>query len=405
MNDRRRFLPYGRQSVAGEDVAAVVEVLESDHLTTGPAVEAFERAFAEMVGAPHAVACSSGTAALHLAMLALDLPEDAVCVVPALTFAATANVVRHCRARVVLADVDPDTALLRAEDVEAAMARTGGRRVAAVLPVHYAGQPAPMAEIGELARDRGVRLVEDACHALGTRYRDRYGAVTVGDASRADFVCFSFHPVKTVACGEGGMVTTVDPRLAERLRRLRNHGIERDPARFRDPRAGFAADGGPLPWYYELQEIGFNYRLSDIHAALGRSQLRRLDGFLAERRRLVATYDRLLAPWAPAIRPLDRVADADPGWHLYVVLIDFEALGTDRATVMRRLRERGIGTQVHYIPLHLQPVYREQDPPPPLPGAERFYARCLSLPLFVGMTEAEVERVVETLAGVLRIVP
>ncbi len=399
MTHSARFLPYGRQTVEAEDVAAVVEVLESDHLTTGPAVARFERAFAEAVGAPYAVACSSGTAALHLALLALDPPEDAVCIVPALTFAATANAVRLCGRRVVFADVDPETALLGPAQLEAALARARGP-VAAVLPVHYAGQPAPMAEIAEMVRDRGIRIVEDACHALGTRFRDRLGAATVGDGSRADLSCFSFHPVKTIACGEGGMVTTADPLLAERLRRLRSHGIERDPARFAERAAAFDAQGEPNPWYYELRELGLNYRLSDIHAALGASQLRKLDAFLAARRRLVATYDRLLAPLAPEIRPLGRVAGAEPGWHLYVVRIDFPALGIDRATVMRRLRERGIGSQVHYIPLHLQPLYRSRNPDPRLPGAERFYARCLSLPLFVGMTEQEVERVVEALREV-----
>ena len=399
MSRERPFLPYGRQRIAREDVEAVVAVLESDFLTTGPAVTAFERAFAAAVGAPFAVSCSSGTAALHLALAALDIPAGAVCLVPALTFAATANVVRHCGGRVVLTDVDPHTGLMRPEDLEAAIARAEGGRIAAVLPVHYAGQPVALAEIREMARKRSAAVIEDACHALGTRFRDGSGEAVVGDGSRADLACFSFHPVKTIACGEGGMVTTADRALAERIRRLRNHGIERDPARFVAPDAGRE----PRPWYYEVQEPGFNYRLSDIHAALGCSQLRRLDRFVEERRRLVEIYDRLLGPLAPAVRPIGRVPGARPGWHLYVVQVAFERTGTDRATVMRRLRDRGIGTQVHYVPLHFHPLFRAGNPDLRLPGAEAFYARCLSLPLFVGMSEEDVERVVRDLAAALGI--
>ncbi len=404
MNRSPSFLPYGRQFIGKEDVEAVRRVLESDFLTTGPMVETFERAFAEKLGAPFAVACSSGTAALHLAVRALALPSGAACVVPAVTFAATASVVLHCGGRLLLADVDPATGLMTPAHLEAAIERAGNRPVAAVLPVHYAGQPAAMAELRAIAQRHEAWLVEDACHALGSRFRDGQGEVIVGDGSRSDLACFSFHPVKMIACGEGGMVTTADPHLADRVRRLRNHGIVRDPARFVQPEAALDSRGSPRPWYYEVQEPGFNYRLSDIHAALGWSQLRRLEFFVARRRRLVESYDRLLAPFAPHLLPLGRVAGAEPGWHLYVVRIDFEGLGIDRAAVVHRLRERGIGSQVHYIPLHLQPCFRAYDPDLRLPGAEAFYARCLSLPLFVGMTEEDVERVVGELAHVLGLV-
>jgi len=390
-------LPYGRHLIEEDDVAAVAEVLRGDWLTTGPAVERFETGLGAATGARHAVACANGTAALHLATLALGLgPEDAA-VVPAVTFVATANAVRLVGAEPVFADVDPETGLMRPADMEAALARAG-RPVRAVLPVHLAGQTADMAAIGALARERGLRVAEDACHAIGTV--DPEGA-PVGACRHSDLATFSFHPVKTVAMGEGGAVTTNDNALAARVRSLRNHGLTRDPAQWSQADEAFGPDGQANPWYYEMPEPGLNYRASDINCALAASQLGKLERFAARRRALVERYDALVADLAPVVRPLGRVPGCDPAWHLYVVLVDFEAAGVDRGTVMRRLGERGVGSQVHYIPVHRQPYYRARTGDLTLPGADAYYARTLTLPLFPGMAIEDTERVVTGLSTAL----
>lgn len=401
MTDRAAepFLPYGRQLVDEDDIAAVTAVLRSDRLTTGPAVQAFEETLAGRVGAAHAVSCSSGTAALHLAALALGLGPDDRVVVPTLTFLATANAVRYVGADVVFADVDPETGLMGDSQLRDALARATDGTVKAVFPVHLAGQCAAMERIAAVAADRGLRVVEDACHAIGSTYEIRHGElIPVGSCRHGDMTVFSFHPVKTVTMGEGGVVTTNDRELYHRLVRLRNHGMVRDASAFEQADLAFDREGEANPWYYELQQLGYNYRSSDLNCALGLSQLRKLDRFVADRRALVARYDALLAPLAPIVRPLGRVAGCRPAWHLYTVLIDFKVAAVERATVMRRLREAGIGTQVHYLPVHMQPYYRRRYGEQRLVGAETYYGRSLSLPLFAGMEERDVERVAGALA-------
>ena len=396
------FLPYGRQLIEEDDVAAVVAVLRGECLTGGPAVAAFERALMAATGAGHAVACGNGTEALHLAALAVGLGPGDRALVPAITFLATANAVRYTGAEVVFADVDAETGLITADTAAEAAARAGGP-IKAVFPVHLAGQFGDLPALATLARTRGWAMVEDACHALGTRYDlADGGAGRVGDGRWSDCTAFSFHPVKTVAMGEGGAVTTGDPALAERMARLRNHGMTRDPAGFREPSQAFAPDGRAHSWYYEMAELGFNYRASDIHCALGASQLAKLGRFAARRRALAARYDTLLAPLAPLIRPLAHTPGVEAAWHLYAVLIDFDALGQSRDTVMERLRAAGIGTQVHYLPVPWQPYYRTHQPVPRLPGAERYYTRTLSLPLFPAMEHGDVGRVVTVLTTALK---
>ncbi len=385
-----RFLPYGRQALDEQDIAAVAEVMRGDWLTTGPTVDAFEIAFAAACGAEHAIACSNGTTALHLALAGLDTGPGDVCIVPAITFMATANAARYCGADVVFADVDPDTGLMTPDTLAVALetARLRGP-VKAVLPVHLAGQCEDVAAMASLAHAAGAVLVEDACHAVGSRHEGDM----VGSCRHSVFASFSFHPVKTIAAGEGGAVTTNDAALADRLRRLRSHGIERDPARMQR-QAG-------EPWYHELTELGWNYRLSDIQAALALSQLKRLDQFAARRRELAALYDGVFETLAPKIQPLARTPGCDPCLHLYPVRIDFEAQGVSRTEVMAGLQARGIGSQVHYIPVSDQPyylgLYGRQD----LPGAQRYYARTLSLPLFVGMEDGDPLRVADALVEVL----
>lgn len=394
-----RFLPYGRHHIDEDDIAAVVSVLRSDSLTGGPMVAEFEQAFAERVGARFAVACANGTAGLHLAAMALGLgPDDAV-IVPTLTFLATANAARYVGAEVTFADVDAATGLMRPADLQETHAKAASRKPGAVIPVHLNGQCVDMESVAEFAGRHGMRIIEDACHAIGATYRTRSGEeVRVGACRHSDMAVFSLHPVKTIAMGEGGVVTTNDPDLHAALLRLRNHGMVRETSRFVQPEEAFDADGQPNPWYYEMPEPGYNYRASEIHCALGLSQLGKLDHFLARRRELADTYDRALAPLAPLVQPIPRAAGCISGWHLYVISIDFSSAKMTRATLMRKLLGRGIGTQVHYLPVHRQPYYRSRYGNTQLPSADGYYASCLSLPLFPAMTDAEVGRVAATLA-------
>ena len=395
MADPPPFLPYGRQTIEDDDIAAVAEALRSDFLTTGPRVEAFEAAFAQTVGARYAVACANGTAALHLAMLALDVKPGEAVIVPAITFAATANCARYQGAEVVFADVDPDTGLMTPQTFEAALGRLDGRRLAAVLPVHLGGATVDLPGVKSLAGD--APLVEDACHALGTTMSFGNLPEQVGDGRHGAMACFSFHPVKTITTAEGGMVTTNDARLAERLRLFRSHGIVRDPALFRDPPAL------PEPWLYEMQTLGYNYRLPDLLCALGMSQLAKLPRFARRRRELTIRYWSLLARLSPVVRAVAPPPGCDPALHLFIVLIDFAAAGMTRAELMAALAARGVGSQVHYIPVHRQPYYRERYGDLDLPGADAYYARCLSLPLYPGMADDDPDRVVEALAEVVGI--
>ncbi|ESQ81118.1 UDP-4-amino-4,6-dideoxy-N-acetyl-beta-L-altrosamine transaminase [Asticcacaulis sp. YBE204] len=389
------FLPYGRQSIDDSDIAAVVEALRSDYLTTGPMVERFERELAATVGAKEAVVVSNGTAALHLAVLTQNLGPNDVVIVPSITFAASANCVAYCGAQVVFADVDPLTGLITDESFDAALSLIDnlGYRFAGAISVHYAGRPVDLSHIAATCQARGAFLIEDACHALGTS-----GAQgSVGSCAASDMAVFSFHPVKTLTTGEGGAITTNDPDLARKLRLLRSHGIERDPAQFEGLGYGDSDDTGP--WVYEMQALGFNYRLPDLNCALGVAQLKRLPQFIERRKALVAAYEALFKTNLSVSWPSPD-AVTDPVFHLMAVAIDFTA-GKPRAQVMTELKSHGIGTQVHYIPVHRQPWWQTQRAARDLPGADAFYRSTLSLPLYPDMTDADPARVVEALKAVL----
>lgn len=377
------LLPYGRQTIEDDDLAAVAAALQSDFLTTGPAVEAFEQAFAKKVGAAHAVSCFNATVGLHMAMLALDIGPGDLVIVPSTTFLSTANAVRMAGADILFADVDAASGLMTAETLSEAADRANGRPIAAVMPVHLRGAVVDMAAIAGVAERLGAKVVEDAAHAVGSIAP--FGPV--GNCAHSAMAVFSFHPVKTMTTGEGGMVTTNDAKLADRLARLRSHAMTRPKD----------AD----PWIYEAAEVGFNYRLPDINCALGASQLAKLDRFVARRAALSRGYDALLAPHADKVAIPRAGEELAPATHLYCVLIDFEGLGVTRREVTDRLRADGIGTQVHYIPVHTQPYYRALNPELSLPGAEAWYARALSLPLYPGMADDDPGRVVEALLRVL----
>jgi len=398
---RPPFLPYGRQSIDDSDIDAVVTALRSDYLTTGPMVERFERELAAAFGADEAVVVANGTAALHLAILTQTPGPRDVVIVPSITFAASANCVAYAGAQVVFADVDPLTGLITDEGFHDALAVIDrdypDHRFAGAVIVHYAGAMVDLERIAATCRARGAFLIEDACHAAGSA--GPQGAA--GSCAVSDMAVFSFHPVKTLTTGEGGAITTNDADLARRLRLLRSHGIERDPARFTGLGYGDETeDSGP--WVYEMQVLGFNYRLPDLNCALGVAQLKRLPHFAARRRTLVAAYRSALQGTSVPVTWTPPPDGDDPVYHLFAVRIDFTAAGLTRSEVMAALRERGIGTQVHYIPVHRQPYWQSRQlGARTLSGADACYRATLSLPLFPDMSDDDPARVVAALKEVL----
>jgi perosamine synthetase len=381
---RSRLLPYGRQTIDEADVAAVVQTLRSDWLTTGPKVAEFEKALAAAAGAAEAVAVSTGTAALHAAMYALGVGRGDEVLVTTMTFAASANCAAFLGATPVFVDVDPDTLLIDLRQVEARITP----RTKAVVAVDYAGHPCDYDALNAITQKHGLALVDDACHAIGGCYRGR----PVG--SLATLSAFSFHPVKHVATGEGGAVTTGDAELARRLRLFRNHGITSD---FRER----AAQGA---FAYEMVDLGYNYRLSDIQCALGITQLAKLPASVARRQAIARQYDEAFDEW-PSVKPLAVRNDVSHAYHLYVVRLDLEALTVDRAAIFRALRAEGIGVNVHYLPVHLHPYYQNKFGTGKglCPVAEAAYERLLSLPMFPGMTDDDVRDVVEAMGKVCRV--
>jgi perosamine synthetase len=380
--DRRMVIPYGRQTITEQDIHAVLDVLQADYLTTGPTIEAFETQFSEYVGSSYAVAVSSGTAALHAAMFAIGIgPGDEV-IVPPITFAATANAVVYQGATPVFADVSPDTLLIDPFKVIKKITP----KTKAIIAVDYAGQPCDYLSLRLIAEQNNLFLISDACHALGAEYRGRR------TGSLADITVFSFHPVKHITTGEGGMVTTDQKSLAEKMRLFRNHGINSDH-RSRQKTG---------TWYYEMVELGYNYRISDIQCALGISQLRQLPDFLDVRRKIARHYDTAFSG-ETLIQPLSSGSDILHAYHLYVVRIDFSKLKVNRKTIFTILHENGIGTNVHYIPVHLHPFYREKFHTRKglCPVAEKAYDQILSLPIFSSMTSAEADYCSNTLMEVV----
>lgn len=382
------MIPYGRQDINEDDIAAVHAVLVSDFLTQGPAIERFESKVAEQCGAKHAVAISNATAGLHIACLALDIGAGDVVWTSPNTFVASANCARYCGADVDFVDIDPVSWNMSparlAEKLQKASEQ--GRLPKALIPVHFSGQSADMEEIGALAKQYGIAVIEDASHAIGAKFAGRQ----VGSCQYSDCAVFSFHPVKIVTTGEGGVVVTNRDDLADRLRRLRTHGITRD--------ARLMKNSDPAPWYYEQLELGFNYRMTDIQAALGASQMVRVAEFVGRRRYLAARYNELLGSLQLPLRLPEQDVRAGSSWHLYVVRLRLDAMNLTHREFFEGLRKAGIGVNLHYLPVHLQPYYRALGfKPGYCPEAERYAGEAISLPLYTGLTEADQDYIVETL--------
>ena len=391
------YIPYGRQSIDDADIEAVLKLLKSDYLTTGPAVAAFEKKVADYVGAKYAVAVSNGTAALHVACLAAGIGEGDEVITTPITFAASANCVLYCGGTPVFADIDPDTYNISPEELEKKITS----RTKAIIPVHYTGQPCDMDAILEIAHKHNLLVVEDGAHALGAAYKGK----KIG--SIADMTCFSFHPVKPVTTGEGGMIVTDNEELYRRLVLYRSHGITRDKDMMQqyeeqlqqssDPALQEAADMlrgdviDPGGWYYQQLELGYNYRITDISCALGASQMDKLDHFLERRRQIAKKYDEAFAD-IPQIKTPWQQEGCQSGWHLYMI----QTMERSRREVFEGLRQAGIGVNVHYIPVYRHPYYQRNG----YAGvhclnAEAFYERAISLPIFPGLTGQQQDYVIE----------
>lgn len=380
------MIPYGRQDITQADIDAVVGVLQSDFLTQGPMVPRFEQGVAQHVGARHALAVNSATSALHIACLALGLgPGDRLWTSP-VTFVASANCGLYCGAKVDFVDIDPRTYNLCPTALEAKLrqAERDGTLPKVVVPVHLCGQPCDMQAIHGLAQRYGFRIIEDASHAIGGRYQGEF----IGNCRYSDITVFSFHPVKIITTAEGGMALTNDPALADRMALLRSHGITREASKMTHEAEG--------PWYYQQIDLGFNYRMTELQAALGVSQLERLDAFVARRHQLARRYDRLLAG-LPVVTPWQH-PDGYSGLHLYVIRLQLDRLAMGHRQVFEALREQGIGVNLHYIPVHTQPYYQGMGfRPGDFPQAEQYYREAISLPMYQGLSDAQQDQVVAAL--------
>ncbi len=386
------MIPYGKQWIDDDDIKAVVDVLKGDWLTQGPKISEFEKALTDYCGAAYAVAVSNGTAALHLACLAAGIAGGDEVITSPMTFVASANCILYCGGTPIFADIDSATWNISTDEIK----RRTGARTKAIIPVHFAGLPCDMEAIRKHSQKHNLTIIEDACHALGAEWKDAAGQwQKTGSCSHSDMTVFSFHPVKHITTGEGGAILTNNAAFYEKLLLLRSHGITKNPNKF--------VDTGPTPgpWYYEMQELGFNYRITDMQCALGLTQLRRNNAFVERRRSIASTYDEAFQD-SEGITVQTEPAARKNARHLYAVKIDFEKTGRSRALFMDELHTKGIGTQVHYIPVHLQPYYRKQfrSKEGDHPVAEDYYQKALSLPMYPKMSDADVSRVINAVKDI-----
>lgn len=383
MKKRDTLLPYGRQHIDEEDIAAVVNVLKGNFLTTGPIIDEFERKVADYVGAEYAVAFANGTAALHGACFAAGIGEGDEVITTPMTFAASANCVLYQNGTVVFADINPLTYNIDPE----AIANKITARTKAIIPVHFTGQPVDLDAIHKIAEKHNLIVIEDAAHAIGTTYKGR----KIGSIS--DMTMFSFHPVKHVTTGEGGTITTNNQSLYEKLVQFRSHGITREPSKLNENHG---------PWYYEMQFLGYNYRMTDIHAALGSSQMNKLDVFITKRKEIVNAYNEVFGDMPEVIVPYQS-PDGESSWHLYVIKLNLELLSGTRKEIFEALQRQNIGVNVHYIPVHLLPYYQDLGyKRGTLPNAELLYEEIITLPLFPAMTGEDVKDVIAAVKHVMK---
>lgn len=384
------FIPYGRQNISQADVDSVVQVLKSDFLTQGPQVPLFENTVAKFVGAKYALAMNSATSALHVACLALGLKKGDVLWTSPITFVASANCALYCDAEVDFVDIDPDTYNLSVDALKTKLeiAKQQNKLPKIVVPVHLCGQPCDMEKIHALSKEYGFHIIEDASHAIGGKYKDQY----IGSNQYSDITIFSFHPVKIITTAEGGMALTNNEELAKKMDLFRSHGVTRNPELMTKPSEG--------PWYYQQVELGYNYRMTELQAALGVTQLARLVTFVAKRHEIATKYNELLKD-LPLIVPY-QLPDTYSGLHLYVIRLKQKDLSKDRKEIFEALREKGIGVNVHYIPVHTQPYYeklgfKQGD----FPEAEAYYEAAISLPMFPDLNDEQIQYIYQTLKDVL----
>jgi UDP-4-amino-4,6-dideoxy-N-acetyl-beta-L-altrosamine transaminase len=402
-------IPYGRQDIDDADVDAVAKVVRGDFLTQGPTTEAFETSLKDYLGAKQVVSVSNGTAGLHLAFLSAGISKGDAVIVPAITFAATANAVLYCGATPVFADVDPETGNISVESINRCfkIAEKEGLKIKAIAPVHFAGRPCEMRQILEVAAPMKLMVVEDACHALGAEYRlsSDKPFQKVGSADFTSMAVFSFHPVKHITTGEGGAVSTADQKFAEKLKLLRSHGITKSESLFENGKLARDENGLINPWYQEMQDLGFNYRLCDIQAAIGCSQLRRLEHMVSRRRQIAKKYRESLDNISGlSLPPLDSLYSIN-SYHLFPLRIDFKKRNLSRAKFIMALREAGVGSQVHYLPVPMHPYYQRNRGrwlSDTWPAAENFYENELSVPMFSKMTDNDVDKVASTITRLLK---
>ncbi|WP_374216861.1 UDP-4-amino-4,6-dideoxy-N-acetyl-beta-L-altrosamine transaminase [Bacillus bingmayongensis] len=379
---RDHYLPYGKQSIDESDIQAVLNVLKSDFLTTGPTIKQFEEQVAAYVGAKYAVAFSNGTAALHGACFAAGISDGDEVITTPMTFAASANCVLYQGGVPVFADIKPDTYNIDPKSIKNKITT----KTKAIIPVHFTGQPAELDEILKIAQEYNLTIIEDAAHALGATYKNK----KIG--SIGDMTMFSFHPVKHITTGEGGIITTNNKDYYQKLLQFRTHGITRDPDKLINNHG---------PWYYEMQFLGYNYRMTDIQAALGLSQLQKLDDFIAKRKQYVRIYQEEFKKFPELILP-KQLNDVDSSWHLYVIRLNLSSLKVSRKDIFRALQKENIGVNVHYIPVHTQPLYKQMGYMAGIcPYAERLYEEFITLPLYSGMTEEDVKDVITAVKKVV----
>ena len=402
------MISYGKQTIDESDITAVTDALRSGWLTQGFHVKEFEDAFADYCNSRYAVACCNGTAALHLAYLATGLGRNNSIITSPLTFVATANAALYAGAKPYLADIDPETHNIAPGEIAKAIsyinANDYDNRLKAIVPVHFAGLPCDMEAIWDIANKNNLMVIEDACHALGAKWQDKNGNWhKIGSCSHSHAAVFSFHPVKSITTGEGGVITTNDKDIYERLKLLRSHGITKDQDSFINNNLAFT-ESDTNPWYYEMQELGFNYRITDIQCALGTNQVKKIDRFMARRREIAAIYNKALKPF-PHIKLPDTQENSQSANHLYTVQISFDTLGTTRNEFFKRILKKEISLQVHYIPIHLQPFYqkrfhfKEGD----FQESEVFYKSTVSLPIYPSLTDNDLKYIIDSVVGALNL--